>query len=226
MRCRLCQERIPNFQGPLLLCPVCGSRPEERLEALFLPKIDFGKDAKILVLHPSAAKVKYLLREESLRYSRLTFVDRDQQEYESLVKTPHRAMPLDLTHLIFPDQCFDFILGGGILPFVRSDYLAMSEMHRCLRADGMTVLSIGALGAKTRRASEVSGSDPRLEWLYGEDFLERLEAAGFFFHRLSAKLVEPERLSENGISEAAELILCFKFRDRREKFLEGIGANG
>ena len=73
--------------------------------------------------------------------------------------------------------------------------------------------------AKTRKSESSSGS----EWEYGQDYFERLEAAGFFPHRVKlAPLAGPKVSAAQGFGDDAELVLCFKFRDAGVKFLEAL----
>lgn len=170
----------------------------------------------MLAASPSAAICGYLAKQ--LPAARITVGDREVRPFHGELRPPHRMLPVDITHLIFPDQCFDLILGGGILPSIRSDYLAMSEMHRCLKNEGVALLVAEIQLPKTKRGSEMRGEHSDLEWVYGEDFFERLEAAGFFHYRLRPP-AEMARLY--GIPPSAELVCCFKFRDCRDRFTEG-----
>ena len=237
MRCGLCQESFSDFL--LGRCPSCGSKPAHRLEFLFLSehlKLEAGH--RLLAVAPSEPELRALLRGPTLGEAKLTVVDNRPQAHHALVKPPHRVLEMDVTHLSFSEQCFELVLCGGVLPFVRSDYLAISEAHRCLKNDGLALLSAPVPLPKTRRVGELRAEQPEqyteaytaehgTEWAYGEDLFERIEAAGFFSHRLpAASCAGASVLREQGIPPALELILCFKFRDGREAFLKKRGWRG
>ncbi|MGZ3692636.1 MAG: class I SAM-dependent methyltransferase [Bdellovibrionota bacterium] len=231
MQCFLCSYSFPQFLHSLA-CPNCGSLPEHRLEFLFLSLVaKFREEGrKTLAVGASEAELNYLAKNSG--NARVTAIDLRDRGFHERIEPPHRLMRMDVTHLAFSDHCFDLILCGGVLPFVRSDFLAMSEMHRCLKGEGLALITVKILLAKTRRASELHGEQPEVfsreflalrgdEWVYGEDYFERLEAAGIFWHRLRAGAFLDEATREQqAIADELELILCFKYRDEKEKFLK------
>lgn len=233
MQCFLCKESFPEF-APAGLCPHCGSKPEHRLQFLLLARtVKLKATDKILSVGASEPELRYIAQHSAP--AKVTAIDLRDRTFHSVLKLPHRAMQMDVTHLAFSDHCFDLILCGGVLPFIRSDYLAISEAHRALKGEGLALMTVKMLLPKSRRASELHGEDPKTyprafldqngdEWLYGPDFFERVEAAGFFFHRLAAGAwLESSVRAEQGIPDALELILCFKFRDAKERFLKEAG---
>lgn len=234
MQCFLCSHTFPQFFSGQA-CPHCGSLPEHRLQFLFLSRAEKFREEgrKTLAVGPSEAELKYLLRQSG--HARATAIDIRDRTFHQRIEPPHRLLKMDVTHLSFSDQCFDLILCGGVLPFIRSDFLGMSEMHRCLKGEGLAILTVKILLEKSRRASELHGEQPDIfsreflalrgdEWVYGEDYFERLEAAGFFFHRLrAAASLDDATREQQGIPEELELILCFKFRDAKEDFLKEVG---
>lgn len=181
----------------------------------------------MLEIGPAAAQLKFFPR--LLRGTRYTAVDVLPPSGAYALKPPHRFLEMEATRLTFSDQSFELILASNVLPFIRSDYQAMSQMHRCLKGKGLAILDANVSLLKTRKASEMADENPEqyseefrrengMEWIYGEDYFERLEAAGFFPHRLSVAGLAGEKVSRaQGFS--GELVLCFKFRDEAEKFL-------
>lgn len=233
MRCALCQASFPEFQ-PAGICPECGSHAEDRMQFLFLERMP-ALQAGTKVLSVGARATELTAFQRHFKEARITALDIRPKAYHKLVKPPHRTLVMDVAHLSFSDQCFDLILCLGILPFVRSDYLAMSELHRCLKGEGVAFVNASVTLPKSRRASELHGENPGKysqrylrekgdEWVYGADYFERLEAAGFFFHRLRADAWMPENVrAEQQVENELELILCFKYKDAREKFLKEAG---
>jgi ubiquinone/menaquinone biosynthesis C-methylase UbiE len=185
----------------------------------------------VLEVGPSPSQVTHFPRPQFLGEARYTAVDTRRSALHDALKVPHRFLPMDVTHMTFSDQSFDIILCQQVLPFVRSDYQAMSEMHRCLKTTGIALLNAHRPLDKTRPASEMRAENPALysdeylaengnEWVYGEDYFERLEAAGFFPHELAlAPWVESDFAERQLFAPSAKLVLCFKFRDQKNRFL-------
>lgn len=240
MHCLICQSTFPQFEDYGLpprngKCPVCGAKARHReLGWFFENYLKFPEGSKVLEVGPSKVQAKYFVHPRFLGSAKYTGVDVRTLKHHQYLQPPHRFLEMDVTRLSFSDQSFDVILCNHVLPFIRSDYLAMSEIHRCLKPKGMAILNVAITLPKTRRASEMAAENPKVytdeyrtengsEWVYGEDYFERLVAAGFFYHRLGLYRLAPEatRLPQ-GFREDSELLLCFKFQDEMERFLEGV----
>ncbi len=96
----------------------------------------------------------------------------------------------------------------------------MSEMHRCLKAQGIAFLNVSVHPGKSKRAGEGNGlPGTGQEWSYGEDYFERLEAAGLFVQKIGlTRLLKglPEGVS---LPEGFQQVVCFKFKDTMDSFL-------
>jgi SAM-dependent methyltransferase len=103
---------------------------------------------------------------------------------------------IDVTALEFPDGTFDAILCNHVLEHVRDDRRAMSELRRVLRPGGWALLVPTIRNARTDEDPSVEDPDERTRRfgqhdhvrIYGWDYLERLDDAGFD--------VQVERLGE------------------------------
>lgn len=170
----------------------------------FFRKISFQPQSKVLDVSPTREQLSFF--PEVFSPAKYTAIGKNIQSSKV------RVLNMDATRMSFSDHCFDVILCNQVLSYIRSDYQAMSEAHRCLKANGFAMMNSTVLLSKTQKASDFFMENPKinpnpnLEWVYGEDYYERLEAAGFFVHRAS-------HLNR-------ELILCFKYKDAREKFIE------
>lgn len=229
MRCPLCSHKENGeIAAAAWTCPTCGSLAEDRELAWFLQQYNPLKDgAKVLDVGPSRARLQ--LAKKLFPSVRYTAIDPVPRGDNAGLKPPHRFLPMDVTRLSFSEQAFDAILCQHVLAEVRSDYMAMWEIHRCLRNEGFAVLTEPLFAGKTARFSEWKGQtvpascqERPLAWAYGEDFMERLEAAGFFVHRLDLKVLAGSAATENAFRPDPELILGFKFRASLRAFLEGI----
>ncbi len=240
MQCLLCAKTfsayepygIPEKMGK---CPHCGSKPRHReLAWFFQNKVQLPAGSKVLEVGPSKVQARFFAQAPVIGEARYTGIDIRQLKHHELLRAPHRFMEMDVTKMTFSDQSFEVILCNHVLPYIRSDYQAMSEIHRCLKNTGFAILNVSIQLPKTRKASEMGIENPKVyteeyraengsEWVYGEDYFERLEAAGFFHHRLLVselagnEISEEQRFRKNG-----ELILAFKYKDAMDKFLGGL----
>jgi SAM-dependent methyltransferase len=240
MRCLLCQQTFPKYESygvpPRIgKCPNCGSKPRHReLAWFFQSHLEWKKEAKVLEIGPSKIQTKFFVDPRYIGEAKYTGIDVRKLKHHDLLKSPHRFLEMDVTRLSFSDQSFDVIICNHVFPFIRSDYMAMSEIHRCLKATGLAILNVQIGLEKTKRASEMAQIDPDFyteeyriengtEWVYGEDFFERLEAAGFFHTRIQLFELVPKEIREmGGFREDAELFCCFKFQDEMHRFIEGV----
>lgn len=236
MGCILCQQNFRFGDGGAFefeACPDCGAEPGQRTLAWFFQRfVRLPEGAKVLEIGPSTSQARHFPR--ILGAAKYTAIDTGARSHQGLLKPPHRFLRMDPTRMSFSEQCFDVILCNHILPFVKSDYQAMSQMHRCLKAAGFAVANVTIELPKTRRSSEMHEENPErysreylqengTAWVYGEDYFERLEAAGFFWHRLRLRpLAGPSLARSQALCEDDELFLCFKFRDTMESFLSRI----
>jgi SAM-dependent methyltransferase len=241
MNCLLCAPSVAEISGgpePAAACRHCGSVAREREAAWFVEK--YLKPAlpaeggKVLEVGPSEAQVSYFPRERFLGSARYTAVDAVTRPFHDRLHAPHRFLEMDVTRLTFSDHSFDGILCSWVLPFIRSDFQAVSQLHRCLKSRGVALLQVPVLLEKTRRAVDIAQEAPMFyteefrkengtEWVYGKDYFERLEAAGFFHRQVRvASLLAGGEAARLGLRTEGELFLCFKFRDAMEAFLEGL----
>lgn len=224
MSCIFCQQTEPGFSP----CNHCGSLPRQRQVAWFVAnKVALSQGSKVLEIGPAPVQLRYF--PNLLREARYTAVDVLPPQGALALAPPHRFLEMEATRLTFSDQSFELILANHVFPFIRSDYQAMSQVHRCLKGKGVALLDAEISLPKTRKAAEMAEEDPEkftadyrrengTEWVYGEDYLERLEAAGFFPYRVNvAEIAGKEVADAQGFS--GTILLGFKFRDEAEKFL-------
>lgn len=219
MGCILCRE---NSREPLsTACKACGSLPEDRAFAAFFR--DFVtplQPARVLAMAPPVPLLSYFPTARFIGEAKYTAVAPVPLPGADLLRPPHRLLEMDITRLSFSDSSFDVIICNHVLPYVRSDFLAMSEVHRCLKATGVAFLNVSVAPGKSKRAGEGTGQPGSgQEWKYGEDYFERLEAAGLFVHRIPLPALLEGKPEAAGLPEGAQQVACFKFRDSMESFL-------
>ncbi len=109
--------------------------------------------------------------------------------YRTADLEPGRAdLALDLTGLACPDASLDRVLACHILEHVQDDAGALRELHRVLRPGGRVLLqhpmhtdrpTFENPQLTTADERHAAFSQPDHVRVYGNDFGERLEAAGF-----------------------------------------------
>lgn len=181
-------------------CPGCGSMERHRLLWLYLQRRTVLLSDCLRVLHMAPEGcIQRLLR----RLPNLDYVTAD-------LASPLADVHCDIQHLPFQDDSFDVVICNHVLEHIPDDRRAMAELARVTAPGGWAVLMcpIGRDRAVTlsdpavRTPSEalrVYGQEDHVR-LYGADYRERLEAAGFevavepFLDELPPELVERHRL--------------------------------
>ena len=185
-QCPICEGRFtyflpfegifPSENG---ICPGCGSMPRQR--ALWLLLLDLAKKGEIRL----AGRMLHVAPERCL-----TRRFRKMFDYVSVDLDGAKAMRAgDITDLReFDNNTFDAIVCNHVLEHVVEDRKAMAELYRVLRPDGWASLQVPwRHDAPTDEDSNVTDPSERerrwQQWnhvrLYGYDYSERLEAAGF-----------------------------------------------
>ncbi|MGI9212292.1 MAG: class I SAM-dependent methyltransferase [Methylococcaceae bacterium] len=165
------------------VCPCCGSKERERAIALFLARRMIWlrkKPRPVLHIAPEMALGQYL--------SRLTkpyYVSGDKLPSRS----PRPAMhQMDITHIPYPDESFDFIICNHVLEHIPDDSKAIRELHRVLTPGGFAIIQIPyARNLKETLEDGYSTPNDRLRHygqkdhvrLYGMDYSRRLRHCGF-----------------------------------------------
>jgi len=100
------------------------------------------------------------------------------------------SIRMDIEDLLFRDDVFDCVIISHVLEHVPDDHVAMRELARVTRADGFALILVPILGTPDGRTLEdpsivdpkererVFGQDDHVR-KYGQDFPERVRAAGF-----------------------------------------------
>lgn len=95
---------------------------------------------------------------------------------------------VDIQNLPFEDESFDMIFCSHVLEHVPDDRKGMRELHRVLRRDGLAIIMVPVRNMPaTYEDPSITEPEERAkhfgQWdhlrLYGSDFTQRLEEAGF-----------------------------------------------
>jgi SAM-dependent methyltransferase len=172
-------ERMPRD-----ICPVCFSHSRTRLIWEYLRReMRLEKrtiKAKVFHVAPEYALANYLSG-----VSDYLGLDLDPKSYEK-----HQTVEYcDITNIAYPDDSFDLIICSHVLEHVPRDHLAIRELHRILRTDGVAVLQVPIGMALNETIEDPFITDPTERErrfgqhdhvrIYGRDYPQRLAAGGF-----------------------------------------------
>jgi SAM-dependent methyltransferase len=200
--CPCCNSTIRKFRAfgvpprPNAACPKCGSLERHRLVWLYLRDKTNFYSATLRVLHFAPEPV----------FAR-AFINRSNLQYVSGdLNSPLAALKLDIMHLPFNTDSFDVILCSHVLEHVHDDVAAIKELYRVLKPSGWAIVQvpIDPTLEKTFEDPTIVSPDERQAAygyfehvrLYGRDYKDRLERAGFsvvvddYVRTLSADEVE------------------------------------
>ncbi len=160
-------------------CPWCYSSDRDRLLLLFLREQTRIFDEALSVLHVAP---EFHLARALRRNTRLRYVTGD-------LGAPAVSARLSILALPFPPGTFDAIIANHVLEHVVDDRAAMAEFFRVLRPGGWAIFQvpIGLALPKTFEDASVTLPEERERVfgqfdhvrIYGQDYADRLRAAGF-----------------------------------------------
>lgn len=197
------------------VCPVCHSTDRERLVYLFFRDYYFAenKDKHIKLLHiaPESNLSKYLMMHTNVEY---TAGDKRCEGYAY----PDYVQDVDIMDLHdIADNTYDVLVCNHVLEHVPDDIVAMKELQRVMKPDGIAILQIPYAQKleKTFEDKTILTSEARFEAygqndhvrLYGMDYKDRLESAGF-----SVKISEISKdyPAKYGLNCDENLFVCYK----------------
>jgi SAM-dependent methyltransferase len=183
VECPCCGRRFRRFLRwggrEDVVCTWCGAFERHRALCVYLrERTDlFSAERRVLHVGPEWALERVLRPLRNLDY-----VSGDLGSARAMER-------LDVTDLSYPDGSFDVVLCSHVLEHVRDDRRAMSELRRVLRPGGYAILLVplDVTRAETLEDPSIVTAEARAReyWqadhlrLYGRDFKDRLEEAGF-----------------------------------------------
>tara|TARA_B100000287_G_scaffold112192_1_gene104511 strand:- start:1409 stop:2161 length:753 start_codon:yes stop_codon:yes gene_type:complete len=179
------------------LCPGTLSLERHRLLWLYLTReTSFLKENnKVLHIAPEQAFYK--------RFKEIRFWD-----YLTLdLRSPIADIKADITNLPFDENVFDLIICNHVLEHIQDDKIAMKEIYRVLKKNGVAIMQIpiDTKRPKTYEDPKITTNKKREELfgqydhvrIYGNDFFDRLTSVGF----KTKKIDYTKKLSEEEIKK-------------------------
>ncbi len=212
-------------------CPVCGAYDRDRLMIAFLEEVRAeGKERlRMLQVAPSPAIERYALGREDIQY-----------ESTDLMFTGV-TFQADLQDMnMVADETYDIIVCSHVLEHVENDAKAMRELYRILKPDGVCLVLVPLIVGK-QDTEEKWGCSIEENWrrfgqgdhsrLYGkEDFIRRLQTAGFYVNELGKEWFGEDFYQEYGFDDlsimyvATKAIKLVEREENKEKELQELRA--
>lgn len=165
---------------PNVLCPGSLSLERHRLLWLYLKAKTnfFSKPQKMLHIAPEVCFMKAFEKQHKEQY-----ITAD-------LESPLAKVKMDVHEIPFEDNTFDIAMCNHVMEHVNDDIKAMSEIHRVLKPGGWAIIQIPfffPLKEVTYEDTSITDSKDREEAfgqddhvrMYGQDYGDRLEQAGF-----------------------------------------------
>jgi SAM-dependent methyltransferase len=200
------EKRVVGSGRRRSACYQCGSSDRERLVYLYL------RDHVRLFAKPSR-HVLHIAPERELS-TKCEEAGLARYVCGDLAGDGRRIHALDVTALPYPDASFDVVICNHVLEHVPDDATAMRELRRVMRPDGVAILQVPISANSATTDEDPSIADPREQErrfgqpdhvrLYGQDYVDRLTAAGFSVSRLRLSQAYPH----HGLHRDEELFVC------------------
>lgn len=191
-RCPVCESSFRKFlpYGTEMyyrdnaLCPKCFSLERHRLLWLYLKNETdlFNKKYQVLHWAPEQCFYKKILNMPNIEY---TTAD---------LESPIASVKTDIKQTPFKDDQFDFIICNHVLEHIDDDHVALKELYRILKKDGVAILQvpIDYNLQKTLEDPAITSESDRDKYYgrfdhcrkYGQDYPDRLKKAGFIIFEI------------------------------------------
>jgi len=185
------------------MCPRCQSMERHRLLWLFFKNRTNLFHDKLRVLHVAP---EYFFQKNFRSMANLDYISAD-------LNSPYAMICMDVTNILYEDNHFDVILCSHVLEHVIDDKKAMMEFFRVLKPGGWAILQVPVLQDRATTFEDpriISPQDRESVFgrkdhvrIYGLDFKNRLECAGFkvtvdnYISTLNPEIINRYNLNSN-----------------------------
>ena len=211
--CPICGNQLKQFLNLYRpyhkWCPVCQSLQRHKLLWILYNSSSFANKSFRRILHfaPEPA-----LSEKLMNIPGTEYLSADLNDPKAMIK-------MDICHIQFPENTFDFIQCSHVLEHVRDDRKAISELWRVLSPNGWAIILVPIRGETTIEDSaihdpiELEKTYGQLDHLriYGRDFSKRLQTAGFTVKVISTgDLADKNEIDRFGLDPDDIIFWCEK----------------
>ncbi|MDR1554100.1 MAG: methyltransferase domain-containing protein [Prevotellaceae bacterium] len=212
VECPICGKRFRSFlpygnKGRSnRLCSGCLSLERHRLIWLYLKDFSrfFNDNMKVLHVAPEQPFISRFKKCKNLDYNTADLL------------SPIADMHFDIMKIPLADNSYDAVFCNHVLEHVEDDFAAMKELYRVLKPDGWAILQVPIDAQRQATYEDKSITDPKEREkafgqydhvrLYGRDYSQRLEAAGFEVENFDiTKYLNPEQIVRYRL-DASELL--------------------
>jgi SAM-dependent methyltransferase len=192
-------------------CPRCNSSARERLIFLFLLRKTRIFVDSIDILHIAPEKnLQRILKERN----RGTHVSGD-------INSPAADVTLDIQNIPYKDAVFDLVICSHVLEHIIDDGKAMRELCRVLKPGGIAILQVpySPILTKTFENSQVITEKERERVfgqsdhvrIYGTDYTNRLEQAGFEVEKIFPNIfLSKKEINKYALDSKEPIFFCKK----------------
>jgi SAM-dependent methyltransferase len=221
--CPCCNTGFKKFIeiGPKkdpVLCPRCRSTDRDRSALFFFqkkPKL-LQPGMRILHIAPEAVFYKYFKNIPNVDY---TAGDKFILQFGNTY--PIDTIYIDLVDIPFDENTFDFIYCSHVLEYIKDDRKALQELFRVLKPGGNAIISVPINPGHAVTLEDESITDPAEQErlygdtghlrYYGEDYKERVAAAGFVTKFTPVKdFITDDIIKSAAINPGDEIQLSYK----------------
>jgi SAM-dependent methyltransferase len=219
VECTVCEKKFRKFlsygskvaERQNVLCPYCLTLERHRLMWLYLKDKTnfFTADLKVMHVAPEQCFYKSFRKQKNLDYTTGDLV------------SPLADIHFDLHKIPLEDNQYDVIFCNHVLEHVDDDHQCMTELLRIMKPGGWGIFQVPIDGSRDTTYEDPTITSPedreREFWqkdhvrLFGLDYPDRLEKAGFKVDRNNMVNEIPAELAERYRLQKSEILyVCHK----------------
>ncbi|MBR4983269.1 MAG: methyltransferase domain-containing protein [Lachnospiraceae bacterium] len=193
-------------------CPNCYSSDRDRLNVAFIRKLrdSFGGEIRFLEIAPSGALQRYLFSNWASSCFDTADLYMDGVDYK-----------IDIQNMsVIADGSYDFIVCSHVLEHVENDKRAMAELYRILDSRGIGIVTVPIDLNREETDEEWGLSEEENRFRFGQedhvraynknDYIKRLENAGFGVHQLGKTFFGEKEFEESALTDTSILYVVYK----------------
>nr|WP_314493683.1 methyltransferase domain-containing protein [uncultured Chryseobacterium sp.] len=191
-------------------CFKCGSRDRERLlYAFIIGELKLPKNTSILHIAPEP-KLSGVISKQDFEEYICGDLFTEGYQYPDYVKN------INVLDIPYEETHFDLVICNHVLEHIPDDERAIKEIYRVLKRGGKAVLQVPISKNRNVTFEDFSISDPKKREemfgqfdhvrIYGQDYIQRLENAGFQVSRINIS----KDYKKFGINPDEDIFFCEK----------------